>query len=262
MQATSLRPLSGVRILITRPIEQASVLSDKLRHFGATTVQLPTIEIVPAEDTAALDVALRNLTEYSWIIFTSVHGVEFFVKRMVELSIPPEVLRKVRVAAIGPATARALEGAVKKPDYVPIQYLSEKIIGGLGDVKGMRILLPRADIASKTLPTILRDRGALVDELVVYRTVTPQDLTTERLTSILADGLDLVTFTSPSTIRNLAHIVGDKQLANFMRNVKVACIGPVTVAAARGFGIKVDIVARSHTVDSLVEAIVNEIGTV
>lgn len=101
-----------------------------------------------------------------------------------------------------------------------------------------------------------------MDELVVYRTVIPNDLTMERFTSILTEGLDLVTFTSPSTIRNLAHVVGDKQLVNFMRNVKVACIGPVTVDAARGFGMKVDIVAKSHTVDSLVEAIVNEIGTV
>lgn len=262
MQAISLRPLSGVRVLITRPIGQASVLSDKLRHFGATTVQLPTIEIVPAEDTAPLDIALRNLTEYSWIIFTSVYGVEFFAKRVAELSVPPKVLRTLRVATIGPATAKALERAIKKADYVPKQYLSEKIIEGLGDVKGKRILLPRADIASNKLPTLLRERGAFVDELVVYRTVTPNDLTMERLTSILAEGLDLVTFTSPSTIRNLAHVVGDKQLVSFMRNVKVACIGPVTVEAARGFGMKVDIVARSHTVDSLVEAIVNEIGTV
>ncbi len=258
MQASSLRPLSGMRILVTRPIEQAQVLSEKLRGLGATTIELPTIQIVPAANTAALDAAVENLSEYDWVIFTSVHGVRFFEKRMVELGIPTQILKKVKVASIGPATAEALEHAGKKPEYMPNEYLSRRIVEGLGNVKGKRVLLPRADIASKKLPSLLRERGALVEEVVAYQTIPPTDLTPERVKSILADGVDIVTFTSPSTVRNLAQVLGTQQLNRFLGSVKVACIGPVTVQEAEEFGIDADIVAKSHTVDALVEAIVNE----
>ncbi len=262
MQATSLKPLSGVKILVTRPILQAPTLSEKLRQLGATTIELPTIEIVPAEDTSGLDRAVRSLSEYDWVIFTSVHGVQFFMKRMAELKVAPETLKKVKTAAIGPATAAALERAVKKPDYIPNEYLSSKIAEGLGDVKEKRILLPRADIASKKLPVLLRERGALVDEVVAYRTIIPRDLTPERLKSVIARGVDLVTFTSPSTVRNLARVLGGHELKRFLGKVKVACIGPVTVEATKELGIGVDIVAETHTIDALVEAIVHENRTV
>jgi len=262
MQVTSLKPLSGMRILVTRPIQQAQTLSEKLRQLGATTVELPTIEIVPVENTDRLDRAVKSLDKYDWVIFTSVHGVQFLLKRMAEVKIALETLDKVKVAAIGPATAAALKRVLKKPDYMPTEYLSGKIVEGLGEVKGKRILLPRADIASKKLPALLRERGALVEEVVAYRTVIPRDLTAERLKSILAERVDLVTFTSPSTVRNLARVLGAGELERFLRNVKVACIGPITVQATKEVGIEVDIVARTHTIDALVEAIVNEIRTV
>lgn len=262
MQEASLKPLSGMRILVTRPIEQAQTLSEKLRGLGATTIELSTIQIVPAANSVALDRAVRIVGEYDWVIFTSVHGVRLFMERMVELKIPAEILRKIRVAAIGPATAAALECAGKRPDYMPDDYLSEKIVEGLGDVKGRRILLPRADIASKKLPLLLRERGALVDEVVAYRTVRPTELTAERVRSILADGVDLVTFTSPSTVRNMAQVLGVQQLGRLLENVKVACIGPVTVQEAKEFGMDVSIVAHVHTIDALVEAIVNEVRIV
>ncbi len=262
MQANSLKPLSGMRILVTRPIQQSQVLSEKLRHLGATPIELPAIEIVPIEGTDSLDRALRSLREYEWVIFTSAPGVNHVLRRMSELKMEEKTLQKVKVAAIGPATASALEQAGKKPDHIPAEYLSEQIAHGLGEVKGKRILLLRANIASKRLPDMLRERGALVDDVVAYRTVIPKDLTRGRLKSIFDDGLDLVTFTSPSTVRNLAQILPDGGLQRFLRNVKVACIGPVTVEAVKEMGIRVDIVARNHTADSLVEAIVNEIRTV
>lgn len=262
MQAASLKPLSGVRVLVTRPMEQAEALSGKLRVLGATAIELPTIQVVPAEETAALDKAARDISEYDWAIFTSVHGVQFFMKRMAALNVEPEAFRKVRVAAIGPATAAALEREGKKPDYIPNEYLSGKIVEGLGVVKGRRILLPRADIAARKLPALLRKRGALVDEVVAYRTVIPRDLTRERLNTILSGGVDLVTFTSPSTVRNMAQVLGGRKLRWLLRNVRVACIGPVTVEAARKLGIDADIVAETHTIDALVDVIVNEIRTV
>jgi uroporphyrinogen III methyltransferase/synthase len=261
MQATSIKPLSRVRILVTRPTGQAQTLSEKLRELGATTIELPTIQIVRPENTDSMDTALMSLRNYDWVIFTSVHGIQFFMKRMGELKVAPETFKMVRVAAIGPATAAALELAVKKPDFIPQKYLSEKIVDGLGDVKGKRILLPRADIASNKLPALLRERGAAVDEVVAYWTIIPRELTPERLKSVFAEGVDLVTFTSPSTIRSLAAVMGGEQLEQFLRKVKVACIGPVTLEAAKELGIDVDIVAETHTIDALVKAIVDEIGT-
>ncbi len=262
MQATSLKPLSRLRILVTRPIEQAETLAEKLRGLGATTIELPTIQIVAPGNTTALDAALRSLQEYDWVIFTSTYGARFFTKRMGELSIPIHLLKKVKVAAIGPATAAEVQSAGKVPDYVPSEFLSEKIVDGLGEVKGKRTLLPRADIASKKLPALLREREALVDEVVAYQTIRPADLTAERVKSILTHGVDIITFTSPSTVRNLAQVLGAEKLSESLDNVTVACIGPVTVQEADGFGIRADIIAKSHTTDGLVEAILNETRTV
>jgi uroporphyrinogen-III synthase len=262
MQVTPPKPLSGLTILVTRSVEQSESLSGRLRELGATTIELPTIEVVPAQSNDALDQALRRLGEYDWVIFTSVQGVRFVLKRMADLKIPTLTLKETMLAAIGPATASELQRTVKKPECIPNEYLSEKIADGLGDVKRKRILLPRADIASKQLPDLLRRREALVEEVVAYRTVIPTDLTPERIDSVLTRGVDLVTFTSPSTVHNLAQVMGDGKMGQFLSKVKVACIGPVTVEATKEFGISANIVAEIHTVDGLVEAIVNEIRTI
>jgi uroporphyrinogen-III synthase len=163
-----------------------------------------------------------------------------------------------RIAAIGPASARALEGSGKTPDYVPRQFLSRQIAEGLDNLKGKRLLLPRADIASQELPSILRKKGAMVDEVVAYRTIVPSDLTAEKVRLTFQEGVDMVTFTSPSTIHYLSRVLGGNQLRNMLRRTRVACIGPVTVDAARSLGVTVDVVANTHTVDGLVEAIVND----
>lgn len=262
MQATSLKPLSGVRIVVTRPIEQTEYLSKKLHELGAITIELPTIKIVAAENNDALDRALKNLNKYDWVVFTSVHGVRFLMKRIADLKIATSALNQVKLAAIGPATASALERTVKKPEFVPTEYLSWKIADGLVDLKGKRVLLPRANIASKKLPDLLRKRGALVEEVVAYRTVIPPDLTPSRLNFIFDGGVDMITFTSPSTVRNLAEVLGSALLKQYTKTVKVACIGPVTVEATKELGIHVDVVAEVHTIDALVEVIVDEIGTI
>lgn len=262
METSSLKRLEGVRILVTRPDTQNLLLSAKLRNLGATTIELPTITILPPNTMNRLDKSILMILHYDWVIFTSVHGVRFFRQRLEALGESPDKLKQVKVAAIGPATAAALEQLGKEPDYVPAQYLSEKIAVGLGDVKGKRILLPRADIASKKLPELLRQRGAKVEEVVAYRTVIPEDLSADRLKSVLNQGIDVVTFTSPSTVRNLAQIVGPNELQVLLKGVKVACIGPVTAEATKKLGIHADIVARTHTIDDLVEAIENDIRTV
>ncbi len=262
MQVSSLKPFAGLRIIVTRPREQSNRLSEKLRGLGASTIELPTIEIVPVDDLAEMDQAIQSLEEYDWLIFTSIHGVRFFLERMANLKVPFRKLRELKVAAIGPATAAALENARKVPDYVPEEYLSEKILLGLGDVKGKRVLLPRADIASNKLPMLLDKAGALVDQIVAYRTIVPQTLTSERLADILSDGVDWVTFTSPSTVRNFAGLIADDKWVTFKENCKVACIGPVTAEAAKGLGLNVKVIATTHTIDALVEAMVNEVRIV
>lgn len=257
MEATTIKSLSGLKVLVTRPTDQASALADRLLASGAIPIELPTIEIAPPESYTQLDNAIWRLGIYDWIIFTSVHGVQFFLNRLSALGFKPSILEPVRIAAVGPSTAAALETSGRKPDYIPQEYLTEKIANGLGDVREKRILLPRTDIASKSLPEILRTLGARVDEVTAYRTLTPSNLSAEKLAPILAGGIDLVIFTSPSTVRNLARVLVAEDFAKLSK-CRVACIGPVTAEAARELGFHVDILAKNHTIDSLVEEIVNE----
>jgi len=261
MQTAPLKSLVGVRILITRSKAENQILAEKLRELGAVTLELPTIAIVPPENMELLDQSIKTLSKYNWLIFTSQHGVQFFVERMAAVGEPMDRLHEIKVAAIGPATAAALERLSRKPDYMPKEFLSEQIVYGLGDVKGKRILLPRADIASGILPERLREKQACVDEVVAYRTIIPEDLSLDRLLLILNQGIDVVTFTSPSTALNLAQFA-EGRLGNLLKGVKVACIGPVTADAAKSLGVHVDIIAPNHTIDGLVEAIANEIRTV
>lgn len=258
MQTSSLNPLAGMRIVVTRPKSQANTLSEKLRSLGAVAVELPIIAIAPPNDYAQLDAAIGRLNEYDWVVFTSVHGVKYFLNRMSAIGISLDLLKSRKVAAIGSPTARTLIDAGKIPDYVPTEFLSKRIADGMGDLKGRRVLLPRADIASEALPRILREKGAVTDEVVAYRTVLPAELTVERVRSVFEEGVDLVTFTSPSTIRYLSRVLGENELSDMLRHTKVACIGPVTAEAAKELGVAVDLVADTHTIDALVEVIVND----
>ena len=180
-----------------------SVFARSWKKCTPFTLVNTTITILPPESTDQLDRAVRGVGEFDWVVFTSVNGVHFFHELAKTLNVPFDRLNHVKVAAIGPATADALERLGRKPDYVPDEYLSEEIAHGLGDVKGKRILLPRADIASKKLPSLLTQRGAIVDEVVAYRTVIPDDLTPNRLKQIFAEGVDMITFTSPFDSKKL-----------------------------------------------------------
>ena len=261
MQTRILKPLSGMRILITRPKELADDFSEKLRVLGAIPIELPTIEIAPPADFAALDRAIHDITSYDWIVFTSVHGVEFFAKRLTALGLAWKAIGKVKIAAVGPATSSALKRSRWRADYVPTEFLTEKIAEELGDVRGKRILLPRTNIASKMLPELLRGRGALVEEVTAYRTLVPSDLSEDRIRSVFKRGVDFVAFTSPSTVRNLAQVLGENELSVLLKGTKVACIGPVTDEAVKELGVSADVIPMTHTIDALVEGIVNETRT-
>jgi len=248
------RPLFGKRVLVTRARPQARALSQLLRELGAEPVEFPAIAIAPPSDWSRLDQAIDRLAIYDWIIFTSANGVQAVVERIQARGGELRLLEGPCVAAIGPATAQALRDHGVRVDFVPPVYVAEEITAGIGDVRGHRILLPRADRARPALAESLREKGALVDEVVAYRTTAAPS---GDLLAILGNGkIDIVTFSSSSTVKNLAYALGGRSPRETLDGMLVACIGPVTAHTARELGIRVDVVAPEHTIQGLVDAIV------
>jgi uroporphyrinogen III methyltransferase / synthase len=265
------RPLFGRRVLVTRTREQASTLVALLCAAGAHPVELPTIAIQPPESYDALDAALLALragegewgsgasggppSPETWVIFTSANGVEAVFSRLEALGLDARVFGGARLAAIGPATAEALRPHGLRADYAPAEALANAILADFQqrDLRGARVLLPRADIAPPDLADGLAARGADVRNVVAYRTVPAEGLAAEAR-RVLADGeVDTACFTSSSTVRNLVEALDGE--TSLLAPLTVACIGPVTAATARELGLRVDVVAREHTVAGLVAAL-------
>jgi uroporphyrinogen III methyltransferase/synthase len=249
------QPLRGKRVLVTRAAEQAQEFCALLERAGAEPIVLSAIRIAPAVDYGPLDDALRNLERYDWAIFTSVNGWKAVDAQLRASGRTWQAFQGIKLGAIGPATANALRASGLQVDLMPGEYVAEGILAEIGAVSGQRILLPRADIARATLAAELRQRGAEVDEVVAYRTVA-ETAATERLAELLAtQRLDVVTFTSSSTVRNFVAMLGDRAPAQALRNIVVACIGPITAGTAREFGIAPAIVAAEYTMAGLTRAI-------
>ena len=253
------RPLFGKRVMVTRSRSQASALSELLSREGAKPLEVPTIEIRPLNDYNELDEALGDLPEYDWVLFVSANAVEAVFLRMDKLKLDARAFGPAKVAAIGTATAVALEGRGIAADYIPKESVSESVVEGLGTLglEGATVLLPRTDIGGEALSEGLATYGAKVREVTAYRTVTPDDAA-ERAAEVLAQDVDVATFTSSSTVGNLVTLLnGDLQR---LRGAKIACIGPVTAAAAKEAGLTVDIVAEESTIGGLVKAIEEHYG--
>lgn len=250
------KPLFGRRVLITRTREQASQLSALVRELGGEAVEFPTIRVVEPDDYAPLDRAIANLPSYRWVIFTSANGVRFFLRRLLDLGEDVRALKGVHLCAIGPKTREALERYALRVAYVPEEYRAEEIARGLEKhIKpGDRVLLPRADIARQVLADMLRVAGAEVDEVTAYRTL-PDGENAQAIRHMLERGeIHIVTFTSSSTVRNFASLLGQEDLPELLSRVTVACIGPVTAKTARELGLPVHVIARRYTIEGLVEA--------
>lgn len=249
------KALFGKRVLVTRSRMQASVLSRMLSDEGAEAIEVPTIEIAPPEDFSDLDEAIRNLSGFQWIVFTSVNGVDAFFNRLNNFGMDTRALGGSRVCAIGPVTAKALEHRGVVPDFTPARYTTERLVQGLSErgVSGAKVLMPRTNIVPEDAARALEKLGAQVHQPVAYRTLKPSG-SAEKARELLAHGkIDIVTFTSSSTVQNLLELLdGDPSL---LQNVLIACIGPVTARKARDLGLKVDVTARRHTVAGLVEAL-------
>lgn len=252
------RPLLGRRIVVTRARHQASELVERLTALGADTLECPTIDVVPPEDWTALDQSLAALDAYDWVIFTSVNGVRFFFDRLFETGRDVRALGRVRTAAIGPATADRLKSFGLNTDILPESYRAESVVAAFEgvDLQNRRVLIPRAAEARPILPTELVRRGAVVDEIAVYHTIQARD-GADDLHAGLADGtVDMVTFTSSSTVRNFRALFPEEaDPAEFLKGVTVASIGPITSETARELGFSVDIEAESYTIPGLVSAI-------
>lgn len=251
------RPLFGRRILVTRAREQASDFKAMLAERGADCIEFPTIGIAPPPSWEPLDSAVARLSSYDWVIFTSVNGVRFFMERLRNAGLDSRELKGVRLAAIGPKTAEALEGYGLRPDLVPTEYRAESILTGLaGDgAAGKRFLLPRAMVARDVLPATLRERGATVDVAPAYQTVLPTGRSEEILRLLRGGEIDCLTFTSSSTVSNFFSLFNKEEILPCLETSVIACIGPITAETARKFGLSVDVIPKEYTIPGLTEAI-------
>lgn len=248
------KPLLGKRILVTRAQAQAPKLCNRLAALGATPIMFPTIRIAPMDDSGPLDRAIGALDDYDWVIFTSVNGVAIFWERLAAAGRDAAAFANLQVAAIGPATAQALAARGVQPAFVPDEFVAERIAAGLGDVAGLAILLPRAKIARKALSELLAAQGARVDEIPVYQTLRGRPAANSL--AEIENGVDVVTFTSASTVRNFVAMLNGSAKAQ-LQNTIVACIGPITAQTAQELDLQTDIVAADYTIEGLVTALVS-----
>lgn len=255
------RPLFGRRIVVTRTREQASQLIAELEESGASCFECSTIDIRPVDSYAVLDAELERVDEYHWILFSSLNGVTYFFKRLFEKGMDTRELKGPQVAAVGRSTADLLLNYGIKADLIPDVFTSEGLADKLLDlgVEGRNILIPRAEKGREILPESLRGAGAQVSIAPVYKNVLPEK-STDELRAELEKGVDMVTFTSSSTVRNFLSLLegeNGKSPKELLEGVKIAAIGPITAKTVTDNGLKVDIQPEEHTIEAMVKAIVD-----
>lgn len=252
------KPLFGRTIIVTRSRAQASVLVEKLAALGAGVIELPSISIAPVEDPSDIIGCINAIEDYDWIVFTSTNGVDHFFNHLRSGGGDFRKLHRNRICAIGPATAGALEKRGITPDLIPEKFESSQVVREMesrGEIRGRSFLLPRADIAPEAMREDLLRRGARkVDDVPVYRTVPVNYSVDSAIADLDPEAVDLVTFTSSSTVRNFRSIVMQKGNDGFLK-IPCAAIGPVTATTARDEGFTVAIEAGEYTIDGLVEAV-------
>jgi uroporphyrinogen III methyltransferase/synthase len=248
-------PLFGRRIVVTRASDKVSSFARELRALGAEVVEFPTIETVAPDSYATLDVQIARLDAIDWIIFTSATGVEAFIERLRHLGKDIRAIGRARIAAIGPATAAALKSYALIVDAIPTEYRGEAIVDAIGpdQIRGARMLIPRAQVAREVLAELLSEHGAEVVVAPAYKTVTPSGAALARIReSLAAGGYDLVAFSSSSTASNFVEVAGKPN-----RGAKAAAIGPITAATAEQLGFEVVVQPSEYTIPALAAAIRN-----
>ncbi|HEU0264452.1 MAG TPA: uroporphyrinogen-III synthase, partial [Geobacterales bacterium] len=252
------RPLSGRRVLVTRAADQAGEFARMLEERGAVVHECSTISIQPPEDPAELESAIAILDRCHWLILTSVNAVRFFFDRLNAMGLDARALGSCRVCAVGPKTAAAIADRGILPDLVPDDFRAEGVVAALAaiGVAGNRIIFPRGDRARELIPQQLTVLGAEVLSPVAYRNVIPDALPAQPLAALTERRIDCVTFTSSSTVENLARLVGENRLIGLLEGVAVAAIGPVTAATCRELGLSVAIEPSQYTLAALTDEMV------
>ena len=252
------KPLTGKRIVITRARAQAQNLVAQIESLGGEVVELPTIEIAPPDDFTAFDAAVARIETYHWLIFTSVNAVEPFLARLQHGGKSILSLAALKVGAIGPETANKLAAAGIEACLVPERFQAEGILDAFkpDDLKGKRVLIPRAAEAREVLPNTLREWGATVDVVTAYRTVLPVVDVAPFAELFRQRRVDVVAFTSSSTVKNFVRLFGDRSLGEITAASALACIGPITARTVEDLGGRADIVAVEFTISGLARAIV------
>ncbi len=259
--ASASRPLQSKRVLIASSASKLGKLTAGLQAMGAVPISFPTIEIRPIADQEPLDAALASLEIYTWIVFTSTHGVFYFLLRMKQKGYPMDRLQGPKVCAVGPSTASALRDAGVPVSLVPKEYVAEGVLralvefhGGLHNLAGKRILLPRAMKARDLLPRELERAGAQIDIVPCYENVLPA-VDAHALRSVLERPPDILAFTSSSAVNNFVNLLGEEQGRRLLQKATVAVLGTITAEAVASHGKTVDVLPKENTTASLLDAI-------
>lgn len=258
------KPLFGKRVLITRSRNQASVLAEKIESLGGEPYEFPTIEIADPDDFNPLDRAIAEIDSYDWLVLTSVNGVQSFMNRMQVQRTDIRRLSQAKIVAIGPKTREEIEKYGIFCEFMPEEFVAEAILEVFRgeELKGKKVLLPRADIARKVLPETLRSMGAEVNEAIAYRTVMGEGNTEELIKLLEEKRIHVLTFTSSSTVKNFVKKLGSDNVQRLLAGVMVASIGPITSASAGELGIAVDVQAKEYTIEGLVQAVLDYFNAV
>jgi uroporphyrinogen-III synthase len=264
----STHPLQGLRVLVGRARHQASALSAGLRNLGAEVIEIPFIEIRKPVSYQPLDSALQHLENYDWMILTSVNGVEALWERSKRLKLGKKQFKHLQIAAIGPATSKAIRKSGLNVDVVPDEYVAESVVKSLKNkVKGKRVLLARAKVARDVIPRELRKLGAEVDVVEAYETIIPKS-SRLRLQAVLKDPKrrpTVITFTSSSTVKNFVELLGKgaghggprprKPVPSTFAGIQFASIGPITSFTLRELGLPVNVEAKDYSIPGLITAV-------
>lgn len=256
-------PLFGKTIVITRSREQSSSLRQRLENLGAKVIEFPTIQIEPVQDTQPLQLALKNINQYQWLILTSPNAVKTLINYCFDQGLDVRALANIKIAVIGPATRDTLKEVGLNADLIPPEFVAESLLESLkekiSEFNGLRFLMPRADIARDMLPNALRELGAVVDDIALYNTTCPSNgEDVEQLQQVLlTEKIDYITFTSSSTAHNFAQRLEKVLTANpeILNNIQLASIGPITSEAVLKNFSRVDVEASTFTIDGLISAI-------
>ncbi|ABB33448.1 uroporphyrinogen III C2,C7-methyltransferase and uroporphyrinogen III synthase [Geobacter metallireducens GS-15] len=253
------RPLFGTSILVTRAADQAGEFGAMLGALGARVLECPTIAIVPPESWDNLDAAIASLDRFHWAVFTSVNAVRFFFERLAAAGKDSRALGNCRVCAVGPKTAAALAPFGIRPDLIPADYKGEGVVEVFRseEIAGKRIIFPKGDRARDVIPQGLAELGGEVTAPVAYRNVTPDSLPAGVIAELEERRITCVTFTSSSTVENLAAILGENRFLHLLKGVTIAAIGPITARTCRELGLEVHVEPSKYTLAAMTDALVD-----